>query len=94
MLPCTFCHPGSMSVLIIMRIVGLFGIDDKYDNHDEGKKRLITPASIKQARETLNMEKDDRYVEDSDNLAVQIWIYHPCDKNHTLEVSTMMMRAR
>ena len=60
----------------------------------QGKKRLITPASIKQARETLNMEKDDRYVEDSDNLAVQIWIYHPRDKNHTLEVSTMMMRAR
>ena len=30
----------SMSVLIIMRIVGLFGIDDKYDNHDERKKRL------------------------------------------------------
>ena len=72
-----------MSVLIIMRIVGLFGIDDEYDNHDE--------ASIKQARETLIMEKDDHYVEDDDNLAVQIWIYQPC--NETLEVWTLMMRA-
>ena len=37
------------------------------------------------------MEKDDRYVEDDDNLAVQIWIYQPC--NETLEVWTLMMRA-
>ena len=29
-----------MSVSTIMRIVGLLGIDDKYDNHDEGKKGL------------------------------------------------------
>ena len=40
------------------------------------------------------MEKDDRYVEDDDNLAVQIWIYHPCNENPTLEVWTLMMRAR
>ena len=38
------------------------------------------------------MEKDDHYVEDDDNLAVQIWIYQPC--NETLEVWTLMMRAR
>ena len=37
------------------------------------------------------MEKDDRYVEDDDNLAVQIWIYQLC--NETLEVWTLMMRA-